>query len=520
MTYPTRLALWASLFAVQLEFGICNAQVQAPHTIALLEAVRGTLVNNVSVRLQERQVDFAKGALEQASSQFDPVFGASAGLARDKTPLNSQQQLQSPVDSVRTDTATYGLSLSRQLRNGTVLETTVSTSRSEDTVGELSGLQAQNLGRLNFSVRVPLGKGSGPTVAAGEAATAREADATRNDLQHTLAQSVMDTVSAYWNLVAAGKNLTIAREAEASLVRLGEELEKLIVADERPAAELTLINASLTGKTSQRIGAERALLDAQQALGRLIGQPYNVYSRLQAATDFPSSPAIEVRDAAETGRLLEYALRHRADLAAAYLRHSAAQILTDAARYNLKPQLDLKFNLGYVSLDESNAWRGTLWPYSRTPVGPSGGVTLTYQWPLSNRSARAGLTQQIALLDQSEARVADLTNAVGAGVEAALNGAMSSARQLRQSVGSLDLYSRATDNERTKHRLGQSTLVDVLSVNDMLLAARAAHVSYQVSYLSFLVRLRFETATLVESSAHGQSITLEQLLTPPTAAKE
>lgn len=520
MSYPTRLALWASIFVLQLSFGACIARAQAPRSITLLDAVRGTLANNANIKFQEFQVDFAKGALEQASSQFDPVFAASAGLARDKLPINSQQQAQSLVDSVRTDTATYGLSLSQQFRNGTVLATTLSTSRNVDTLGELSGLPAQNLGRLNFSVQVPLGKGSGSVAAVGEAITMREADATRADLQHALSLNVMNTVTAYWTLVGAGKNLAIAREAEASLVRLREELEKLIAADERPAADLTLIKASLTGKILQRIAAESAVLDAQQALGRLIGLTYDMHSRLQPADDFPSRPSVEAWDATETGRLADFALRHRADLSAAQLRRSAAQILADAARYNLKPQFDLKLNLGYASLDENSALSGTLWPYSHNPVGPNGGVTLTYQWPLSNRNAQAGLTQQLALFAQSEVRVADLTNAVGVGLEVALNGALLSARQLRQSVSSLDLYKRAVDNERTKHRLGQATLIDVLSVNDMLLAAEAAHVSYQTAYLNFLVRLRFETATLVKSTADGQSITLEQLLTPPTATKE
>jgi outer membrane protein TolC len=105
-------------------------------------------------------------------------------------------------------------------------------------------------------------------------------------------------------------------------------------------------------------------------------------------------------------------------------------------------------------------------------------------------------------------------------VELALAGASSSARQLLQSVNSLDLYTRAVENEKVKNRLGQSTLIDVLSVNDRLLAALAADTEYQASYLSSVARLRFETATLLEPAAGGQAIRLDQLLTPPAVPKE
>lgn len=502
--------------------GVCCAQTNDPQRITLLEAVRGSLANNVSVKVQERQLEFAQGALEQATSQFAPTLGASVGFTRDILPTNSLQraQLNVDVDTLRTDSALYGLTLSQQLRNGWIVGSSLASTRSADTVSQLSGLPAQNVGRLNFSILVPLGKGSGSSAVAGETAAGLEAEATRSDLRHGLSQNVLDTVSAYWGLVVARKNLTIASEGESALGQLRNELQKLIAADERPAAELTLISANLTDKATQRIAAERLVLEAQQALGRSMGVPYTVYSRLAPADDFPAVLPVVDWNAAQTARLTEQAFRDRADLAAARVRRNAAQAIADAARYNLKPKVDLKLNLGYASLNESNGWSGTVWPYSRNPSGPSGGATLTYEWPFSNRSAQAILAQQLAVLDQNELRVADLINTVGAGVEAALSGAIQSSRQLRASVNSLDLYNRTVDNEKTKHRLGQSTLMEVISVNDMLLAARAAHVSYQASYLNFMTRLRFETATLVESAGNQQSITLEQLLTPPMPVKE
>ncbi|MFC5496912.1 TolC family protein [Caenimonas terrae] len=485
----------------------------------LLEAVRSTLENNVNVKVQERQVQFAQGALEGASGQFDPALGSSIDLSRARTPLTAAQQAQGPLTTLDSDVATYSMQLSQQLRNGAVIGASVSGTRSLDNVSRLSGVPAQNLGRIDLSLLLPLGKGSGSAASAVEAASSKELEATRADLTHSLAQNVLTTITAYWGLVAARQNLEIARQGETGVGRLRQELQKLVAADERPAADLTLLSANVADKVAQRLSAERVVLDAQQALGRSMGLPYSRYSALEPVDGFPNRPRDLSLLPSETSRLTEYALRRRPDVVAADLRRAASQTLADAARQNLKPQIDLKLHVGYAGLHEGNTVAAA-WPFGGQVAGPSGGATLIYQWSFGNRSAQGALVQQLALVEQSDLRIADLRNAVGAGVETALAGASSSARQLLQSVDSLALYRRAVENEKMKNRLGQSTLIEVLSVNDLLLAALAADIAYQANYLTSVARLRFETATLLEPSGNGQTIRLDQLLSVPTVPKE
>ena len=91
--------------------------------VTLLGAVGSAVANNVNVRIQEQEVRIAQGALEQASSAFDPTISADAGQTREKTPTNSLQREQSQRSdkSIVSDVTTFALRASQRLRNGAVL---------------------------------------------------------------------------------------------------------------------------------------------------------------------------------------------------------------------------------------------------------------------------------------------------------------------------------------------------------------------------------------------------------------
>ena len=516
--YKQQRIFWTAMATVSVLVCCVGHSVHAADTlpITLLDAVRSAVSNNASVKFQEQQLRISQGALAQASGQFDPNIGADTNYQHEETPNNSLQRQQGGPQATNSDVTTFALRVSQQLRNGATLGTSVSTTRSSDTINKLLGLPALNLGRLDFTLLVPLGRGSGSASVAGESASSRELQATQADLQQTLAQQAFSTTAAYWALVASRKNFDIARQAELGVGALRGELEKLIAADERPAAELTLIGANIAERATQRIAAERAVRDAQQALGRLMGIPYVQYTELRPVDEFPRRPvSVAALNDSQTAQLTAHALTRRQDLAAAQYRRSAAQILADAAQHNLQPQVDLKLNFGVTTLSEGNAARRFAWSYPDNMVGPNVGVSLTYRWAVHNRTAQGVLAQQLATLDQSEVRVMTLVNDVGAGIDAALLGARASVLQLQESLRALELYTLSVENEKTKNRLGQSTLVEVLSVNSLLLSALAADVSYQANYLTSIARLRLESATLIELAGSAQSVTFEQLITPP-----
>lgn len=498
-----------------------QAQPLAPsdnvRPVGLLDAIRLTLSQNPDIQLQEKQVESSQGALQQATGQFDPALRLTAGRSIDNQPLNQQSRNSYasqgfPVSQIRTETTSYNLALETPLRNGIVLSPSIGATRTTGTANDFSNLSAQNQGKVDFSIRVPLLKGSGESAAAGETAANMEMEASKQDLRYSISQNVLNTVTAYWGLLAAGKNLDIARESEASVRRMVDETRKLIEADELPAADLNMLGAHLLDKTTSRISAEQALLDARQRLGQAMGLPYPQITTLEPADGFPAIGTELSAMGSQLVHLTELAMKRRADLKAAQLRRDSARTLTGAAQTNLKPQLDVTVSVGYAGLAEGGNTMGGL---GQNRGGANIGTSISYQWPFDNNAARGRYLQQAAAYDQSTIRTASVERSIGIGVESALSGLAHSARQLKESEESVELYRVSVENEKTKYKLGTSTMIDVLAVNDRLLNARLSNISYRLNTLNALARLNFEAGALLAEDKAGQFIRLDQFVSAP-----
>lgn len=489
--------------------------------VGLLDAVRFSLVMNPNIQLQERQLESSSGVLQQATGQFDSTVGAEVGHNVDNSPLNklsrdinAAQGL--PITPLATQATNYSLSLNDPLRNGIVLSSKVgitsTTSTSNDNLSKQYGLgnmAAQNIGSVGFSISVPLLKGNWESASAGEAAAKLEREAARQDLRYTISQNIQNTVQAYWALLAAHKNLAIAKETEDGVSLMVEQTRKLIKADELPASDINFLLANQLGKTTLRISNEQALLSAQQALGQLMGLSYQQITSLEPTDEFPSNTSEMPLHESQLARLTHLAMERRSDLAAALLRQDSAKTLTSADKNNLKPQLNLTGSVGYAGLVEGG---NPLEGLSQNMSGANFGTTISYLWPFDNNVARGRYRQQAAAYDQSTIQLANVTRSIGLGVEIAMSGLLRSAVQLKKSEEAVKFYHSSVENEKIKYKLGNSTMVDILTTNDRLLNERLSYISYRLNYLNTLVQLNFQTGVLLAESEVGQSIRLDQLI--------
>lgn len=492
----------------------------ATRPLGLLDAVRLTLVKNTNIQLREKQLESGQGALQQASGQFDSTLGLSVGGGLNNSPLNQQTRNSYansgiPLSSLTTNTTSSSLALTNPLRNGIVLSTSIGTTRTTGSTTDLSNLPSQSAGMVDFSISVPLLKGRGESTAAGETAANLEWNARQQDLRFSISQSVLNTVTAYWSLVATRKNLDIANESEASARQMEEQTRTLIEADELPAADLNVLEANLLDRTASRITAEQSLLDAQQVLGQAIGLPYQQITSLELADEFPSFDTELSALERQSARLIELGMKRRADRAAAQLRQESARTLTGAAQNNLKPQLNLTLNVGYAGLAEGASVSDVTGALAQNRTGLNSGAKISYQWPFDNNAARGLMLQQSAAYDQSTINTSTVERSISMGVESALSNLVRSALKLKKSEETVKLYRITLENEKNKHKLGTATLIEVLATNDRLIGALLNNISFRLGYLSALARLSFETGALLADDQSGQSIRLNQLLSVP-----
>ncbi len=323
-------------------------------------------------------------------------------------------------------------------------------------------------------------------------------------------------VSQYWLARAALLNLAIFEESEARARELLETTRKLIGADVTPAADLIQVEANVVAKETARIGGEREVFEARQALGREIGLPPERIASLPAPSDpFPRVQAASLPAAREGADWIARALERRADLRAARERRGAAEILLRAADNSLKPQLDLFFTPSYSGLVQGAGAETFFSPLYRNVPGAGSLLSVSLSWPTLNRQARGELAQADAVREQSALREDLITRQIGADVPIALDAVARGSLQLERAAEAVRLFERVVENEEKKLRAGTSTLIDVISQRDRLTSARQSQVSSHLALAVAVARLRFETGTLVPDLQEVQSA---QLTTIPFGA--
>jgi outer membrane protein TolC len=495
---------------------LTSPTIATKRPLGLLDVIQLTLVKNSDIELHAKLAESGLGALQQATGQFDSKVGVSLGESVNNIPLgqsarSSYAQLGFPLSSLSTTTNSANLSLSTPFRNGVVLNSTVASIRTTGTSNDVVLLPSQSVGTVNFNIFVPLLKGSGDAASANESAAKLEWDARTQDLRFSISQSVLNTVTAYWSLIASSKILDIANESESSGRRMMEQTQKLIDADELPAADINVLKADLMDRTSVRITAEQNLLDAQLALGQAIGLQYQQITTLKPADGFPTLETEIFTLEKKLESMIAQGIARRSDHVAAKLRQDAAKILLDAAQNNRKPQVDINLSVGYAGLVEDAGYNNS-GDLSQNRTGLNKSALISYQWPFDNNSARGLLQQQLANFDQSSINVSIVERSISVGVKSALSNLLSSALKLKKSEEAVRLYKLTLENEKNKHKLGRNTLIEVLTTNDRYINASINNISFQLNYLNALVQLLFQSGSLVEDDKTGQTVRIDKLI--------
>lgn len=468
-----------------------------------------TLARDPNVAIEATRVDAARGALQIASGQFDPVV--ASGLSQE-----SSNVPKSPASTQETRTLQSTLGVTKQFRTGLTLEPQFQLDRNQNVT---AGSSALNTGTLKFQIRQPLLRGRGrAAVQAAELSAEREVAASGLDLRFAVSQRVQVVVSQYWQVRAAEHNLEVLRASERSSRELLESTRKLIAADQVPAAEIVQLEASLAAAESARIGGERDLFAQKQALGREIGlDPAEIAALPLPADPFPEIRPEEVPAVTQARGFIDLALRSRADLEAARQRRIETDLQRKAAENALKPQLDLVLAPGYSGLADNGGAGGFIGPLFRNVPGASALLSLALSWPTLNQRALGALLQIDAARRQNDLGIELLVKGIGADVPAALDAVERDALRLVKAREAVGLFERAFSNEEKKLKAGTSTLLDLITQRDRLTTARQTEVSAELALALSLLDLRFRTGTLVGSGGGpGGEVETARLTTLPS----
>jgi outer membrane protein TolC len=214
----------------------------------------------------------------------------------------------------------------------------------------------------------------------------------------------------------------------------------------------------------------------------------------------------------------ERATSRRWDLQAAGHLVEAAEILTDAAQFDLKPRIDLFARAGLSTLYESPIFkafpeeldepepdtfthfyspRGTIRSFD-SKWQPFFAVGITIDLPFGNNRSKGALQRERAALRSNTIQETDLGRVIESNVVSVM-GALRRARQVvERRSESVALMEQTLQSTLTRYRNGDVSLIDTLTTEEDLTNERIQLAISQQAYWSLVARLRFEVGDIIE----------------------
>jgi outer membrane protein len=514
MKAPGKLSGWwfiRVLVVVLIVPAVLRAQAadsQDSGAITVVDAVNATLAYHPLLKVQQQQVAISRGIKLQAAAPFDSVFSTGLGQSQTTTPLALAQRPSSGfITSQASDLVTYGISGSKLFRNGISIGPGLNLTRDTDNMSRTNGVST---GHAGVVVNIPLLKGRGRSVVdAGESAAGLEVSASQFDLNQLVAQLITNTVTSYWSLVAASRNLAIARDAEERGKTYVSNVQALIDAGRVPRSDANVVRANLAQRSAARIAAEQQVAAARQQMALDMGfAPEQMLDVPDPADDFPNGENLPLPSDSIPAlrRGIDDAITRRADLRAAVRREAEQRTLLKAANNGLRPQLDFSFGLGFSGLSEGLPFGSFISTPASNVHGADSFVGLNYTFPRANSLARGKLLQAQATARQAELLTSEASRKVSAAVIVAIKAVRHNMMQLKDARESVEAFTSALAGEREKYRLGIGSVVNILTVEDQLNQALLSQVQAQLAYAASLTNLRLATGTLVAPDQPVQTI--------------
>ena len=493
--------------------------------LGLLQAAQMCLSQNPDVRLAKVDISDKEGKLQKSQGDFDFTLSSSFTYEYTSTPLSIYER-EIDYNTHRTHStsnqAEVTLEGSQLLTNGITLTPQITVNRSGSTF-DLPLENGNNLpfptttGQVLFSVEVPILQGLGKDVVTASLRSAeRSLQASRLTYQHTAANNIYELVKAYWELKAAEQKLLIQQKAVDSAQETLKVTKLLIKGAKMAKVELLNSKANLRLKKAQQTSAEQQLWTARKNLEIVLGLPKNSsLDGVKLLDDFPPCPPADSLNSFKLAQYQDMALNNRTDLKAEIQSHQANEMMVPKARNDLLPEADVTLTLGYEGLTNDSPEASMPNALTDNVTGPIFEAKFSIELPIENNSAKGALVSTLAATRKSSLQVEKTRIDIRASVREALANLRTSAMEYADYSVAVDEYKQALHGEWMKLKLGKSTILDILKVEDNLINAQNSLISASKNWAQAVIKLRFVTGTLLAGTPKALSFKLENLRTMP-----
>ena len=443
---------------------LCTSQVaSAQDSLTSRNAVELAVQHNPSLHialLQESQTRYSVAAEE---ALYDPIFGASANVAHNRTP-NLRGTDGTTITT--TDTQALGTSLTKTFSTGTVVQAAVNAQRTvrvSPPIGTLGGITATGpyyslVGQL--SLTQPFLRGAGSTLGLASVRVARlNRTAAQLGAQQAGSQVLHDVLGAYWELWYS-----------AEAVRINEASRDLAKALQNQADEQvksgTLANVDalpFRTQTAQQEGildtASTARRQQAIALALAIGQADRVGAELSAADTPP-----EVGDDDLGERAIEEALAASYQLKQLQAQLQVSQYQAKIAGDALRSRLDLSAVVSAQGL--GNRQVSPAFEQFGKMEAVSAQVGLTFETPVTD-SRRSALVESAQLnVHLAERQIENVRLQLKSNLASAFAQHNAAKRRLEFALVTEKVAHDQADGVQGKFQAGTALAIEVQKAND------------------------------------------------------
>lgn len=485
-----------------------------PVSVTLTDATRRALERNTSLAIERQTVVQAESAVERAKGSYDPLWNLGISWRQDTDPINSVFS-GAPPGGLAPENQTYRAetSFDQLLPTGGTVSLFTSWGRST-TDGIYTILSPAYETGAGITLRQPLLQNLAIDPAR-EAIRIAKADLSESEahLKAVVADTVTQVDAAYWNLVAARRDVA---SIESSVTLAGQQVEETKVRiDAGVLGETDLAQpvAELERRKGNLALARQRVAFAENTLKQLaLGDPTDAWWSAELVPADEPQTSLSIPNLADS---LATALGERPEIAVAASRKTRTEVRVDAAKSAVLPQLNLvaayqrrglagALNPNAVGFDgpvvvPPQVQGATSRSYGTIAENafPDASVGLAFSLPIGNRAAKANLA--IAQAEVSQASTA--ITATEQQVEAEVRNAVFGVETARQRIEAAKAGRAAAETqlfaEQERFAVGLSTNFLVLTRQNELTNARVAETSALTDYRKAHTELARSTGTLL-----------------------
>jgi len=471
--------------------------------LTLNEAILFTLSDNPGIQIVEANVERAKAELQQGAGQFDWSFVASTSYGRTST-LNDPSNANPNINFSESIDSGGNFALKKLFRNGITIQPDLSVNRNKQ------GTVYDPLGTSNaaITVSVPLLKGSGKGAAGiNEESLNANMEAEKYTRIYDVSNLVFNTVAAYWVTLSEQQSQIIVNKGLARGERNAKILRGLVNGGELPSSQLQRAIAEIDLSQLSAEARSEGLYTRYQELIVSMGGDATVaqpVASLSTALPDPLSSDLGYLPAYE--QMLSVSFENRGDIIAAKHQIEANRLLTDQAKKNLLPTLDLSVGVGVIG---ANAGKEKLEPYNFPEHERSNtdySIGLSFVMPFGNNVAKGELAKNRSSYRIAQENLRSLQITIQSDLSAVLNRIDSNRKRYKKAAHAINIYADLVKDGLEQVINGEQTFADLVDLEDRLTSAQLTGLDARTQFALALAELRIITGTAAQLEASTQKL--------------